>query len=144
MHFELGYCSSTWSPSITSIGNLGFRPNINRYGICPVDSNLVQLYEWIIGLKAYQFCLWCDFKGPSMFNIVQLNLSHMPFPIGWQLVVLDFFIPVSWQSSLITLLSKLVPWSEWILLGIPYYTMEWLKKASASWFLVGMAWAYLA
>jgi hypothetical protein len=28
-----------------------FRPNINRYGVCPVDSCLVQLYEWIIGPK---------------------------------------------------------------------------------------------
>jgi hypothetical protein len=33
------------------IGNLRFRPNINRYGVCPVDSCLVQLYEWIIGPK---------------------------------------------------------------------------------------------
>jgi hypothetical protein len=30
---------SSWVvvPSVTSIGNLGFRPNINRYGVCPVD-----------------------------------------------------------------------------------------------------------
>jgi hypothetical protein len=27
MHFELGCCSSTWSPSVTSFGNMGFSVN---------------------------------------------------------------------------------------------------------------------
>ena len=87
------------------------------------------------------------FKVPSIFIKVLLNLSVIPFPIGWYGVVLVFLMLSSLQSSWMVLLSNCGPWSPCKTDGIPYCITKFLKSASvvvlAVRFFVGMAWAYL-
>ena len=67
--------------------------------------------------------LQLDFhSGGSVLNIlvkVELNLFYWPFVWGWYGLVLSYFVPLNFQRSAISSLSKFLPWLERIFSGNP-------------------------
>ena len=91
----------------------------------------------------FQSTLWWSSRVLSIFRSVWLKRSTISFPIGWYGVVLVFSTPAKKQSSLITLLSKFLPWSLWRRAGKPLCKMIFSKSnlavVLAFWSLVGNA-----
>ena len=94
----------------TSIGSIGFRPNISSKGANLVLSSLVQLKAYSRdGMFFFQFNFFSVSNVPSMSKKVMFRLSIQPFPIEWYGVVLDLVMPVRLHSSLIISDTKFAP-----------------------------------
>ena len=56
-----------------------------------------------VGTNAFKSAVCRSVEVPSIFNTVLSNRSHMPFPMGWDGVVLLFLIPAILHNFLMTL-----------------------------------------
>lgn len=64
---------------------------------------------------------------------VWLNLSSNPFVWGWYAADIRWSTPVRSNRCRVTSLTNSLPWSDWIIRGLPCLVMTWKRNFATKW-----------